>query len=209
MRIDPDFDRRRPSSEGKAFVYVLPLRSEELLKLGFSRDPAVRMQSLHARYFEFFDLDRVFVIETDRVREARRMESELKRAIEIHRAPAPLEVSWQARGETEWYRGAYASLCAAARELAQRGFSVRPGNSWLRDRLLARSGDLYEWSLLVFEQMRLAHDPTELVHRATLAATLRDRLDALTAVDIDVAQCTPVDVVDWYCALGRNDVRGQ
>jgi hypothetical protein len=38
---------------------------------------------------------------------------------------------------------------------------------------------------------------------------LRDRLDALTAVDIDVAQCMPVDVVDWYCALGRNDVRGQ
>jgi len=38
-------------------VYVLPCQHDDILKLGFSRDPLLRMQTLHQRYFDFFDLD--------------------------------------------------------------------------------------------------------------------------------------------------------
>jgi hypothetical protein len=59
---DPDRDDRpwRPAASGPSFVYVLPCLGEDLLKLGMSRDPLDRFQSLHPRWFDFFDLDSTF-----------------------------------------------------------------------------------------------------------------------------------------------------
>ena len=45
------------ASRGRAYVYVLPCRDEDLLKLGFSRDPFTRFHTLHRRFYEFFDLE--------------------------------------------------------------------------------------------------------------------------------------------------------
>ena len=99
--IGPD-SPTRPASAGRAFVYVFPCRHEDILKLGFSRDPLLRMQTLHQRYFEFFDIERAFLIQTDMVRDARRIEREFGDAIVAHRAPAPRVVSNAAGGHTEW-----------------------------------------------------------------------------------------------------------
>lgn len=203
VRIDPIIDLRRPAREGRAFVYVLPLRSEELLKLGYSLDPVVRMRTLHPRYFDFFDLERAWIAETDRVRDARGLERDLKRRVREHRAVAPLEVRPQAGGETEWYRGAYEPLREAALELAEKGyvihFAARP---WLRERLLARSTALYEWSAQIFGQMQIAHSEPEAAVAATLAGALRSELDALAAFDIDVAGSVPDEVGAWYGCSG-------
>ncbi|WP_159015667.1 hypothetical protein [Cognatiluteimonas profundi] len=57
-RIDPREPGNRGPSRGRCYLYVLPCAYEDLLKLGFSRDPLDRMQALHPRWFEFFDLDR-------------------------------------------------------------------------------------------------------------------------------------------------------
>jgi len=198
-RIDTLIDLRRPSSDGRAFVYMLPLRAEELLKLGFSRDPVVRMRSLHPRYFDFFDLERAWIIEADRVREARAIEREFKRRVREHRAPAPLEVRPQAGGETEWYRGARDILQAAASGLIAQGYNVHLGaRPWLRAQLLARSSGLFEWSSQMYGQMQVARAEPELVVRDALGSALRAELDALTAFDIDIAGAVPDDVGAWY-----------
>ena len=110
-----DIDRPwRPASVGQSFVYVFPCHGEDILKLGFSRDPLNRLQTLHQRYFEFFDIDRAFLIQTDRVREARAIEHSLKIELALHNAPAPLVVERKAGGHTEWYRGASIRLRHAA-----------------------------------------------------------------------------------------------
>jgi hypothetical protein len=202
-RIDALIDLRRSSSEGRAYVYVLPLRTDEVLKLGFSRDPVVRMRSLHRRYFDFFDVERALIVETDRVREARAVERDLKRRIHEHRAQVPIEVRPQAGGETEWYRGAYAPLREAARELVQRGYRVHvDARPWLRERLLARSALLFDWSAQVYEQMQIARSEPELIMRAAMASALRDELDALAAFDIDFAGAVPGEVGAWYRRSG-------
>ena len=44
-------DAPRFASRGRTFVYVLPCRDEDILKVGFSRDPLDRFRTLHRRFF--------------------------------------------------------------------------------------------------------------------------------------------------------------
>ena len=120
---DPDRDDRpwRPAASGRSFVYVIPCLGEDLLKLGMSRDPLGRFQSLHPRWFNFFDLDNARLVETDTVREARAIETRLRQMLRVHNAPAPLLVSAVAGGHTEWFRGALANL------LDSLGLGTAPG----------------------------------------------------------------------------------
>ena len=199
MRIDPDIDLHRPAADGRAYVYVLPLRIEELAKVGFSRDPLARMRALHRRYFDFFDCERVVTVETDRVHEARAIETALKRQLHEHRAVAPLEIASAAGGGSEWYRGASALIGSRIEALEADGYRVhRAASGWLRDQVRERCAELFEWSSQVFEQMRLARSAEELSMRDALAAQLRDALDALRAFDIDVAMAVPAHVEGWY-----------
>ena len=113
----------RTLSRGRCFLYVLPLAShEDVLKLGCSRDPLDRVQALHPRYFEVFDLERAFLVETEAVRDARALELELRRMLVAHNAPAPLTVRREAAGHTEWYRGAFAQLAGAVAQDARSDF---------------------------------------------------------------------------------------
>ena len=72
MPIDPrDPSHAQTASRGHCFLYVAPCAYEDLLKLGFSRDPLQRLQALHRRWFEFFAPERIALVEVDAVREAR------------------------------------------------------------------------------------------------------------------------------------------
>lgn len=108
--IQPGDVRSSSLSRGPCHAYVLPCAYEDLLKFGFSRDPLGRMRSLHRRYFECFDLDRAILVETETVRDARRIELAWRRELTLHNAPAPLVVRRAAGGRTEWYRGAWEAL---------------------------------------------------------------------------------------------------
>jgi Meiotically Up-regulated Gene 113 (MUG113) protein len=77
---------------GYGYVYICPCAWEDHCKIGFSRDPLSRIQSLHRRWFEFFDLDQAVLVETESVRDARDLELELRRPLASHNAPAPLTV---------------------------------------------------------------------------------------------------------------------
>jgi hypothetical protein len=186
-------------ARGPAFLYVLPCAPEDLLKLGMSLDPLTRMQAMHPRFYEFFDLARAFAIETETVADARRLETLHARQLREHRAPAPLTVSDAAGGHTEWYRGAYATLRGAAQLLEHRGHTMHaPLTEWLKPRMLARTASLFAWSSLL--------DVVELEARGGDAvATLnqrrvRDALDAFTAFEIDLSDHVPRAVLDWHAA---------
>lgn len=201
--MTPPIDRRDPASRtlsrGRCFLYVLPLAShEDVLKLGFSRDPLDRVQALHPRYFEVFDLERAFLVETEAVRDARALELELRRMLVAHNAPAPLTVRREAAGHTEWYRGAFAQLAEAGEALEARGYVLHdPLRAWLREALLARGDRLFSWT-----QAMLGPEELEWPVAVTPGQrAVRDVLDACAAFDIALEPMLPKAVSRWYRQL--------
>ena len=194
-RIDTREPGNRGPSRGRAYLYVLPCAYEDLLKLGFSRDPLDRMQTLHPRWFEFFDLDRAFLIEAETVRDARDIELGLGHAIAEHNAPAPLVIRRAAAGHTEWYRGAYARLRTAADMLAAGGYVMHdPLRTWSREALSSASDRLFAWT-----EAMLTPDELETPRCLTPnQQTVRDALDARVALGLDVDNLVPTAVLRWY-----------
>lgn len=200
MPIDPrDPASIRTLSRDRCFVYVAPCAYEDLLKLGHSRDPLRRLQSLHRRWFEFFAPERIVLVETDTVREARALELALKRQLVDWNAPVPLTVAREAGGHGEWFRGAGGQLERAVRGLEEQGHRVHaPALSWLRDALQARGDLLYAWT-----EAALSVDELELRAGPTPAQRLvRDALDAYAAFGIGLEERLPPAVWRWYGAGG-------
>jgi hypothetical protein len=199
----PAMRRSTLPGEGSAYVYVAPCRYEDILKLGFSRDPFKRLQSLHARWYEFFDLNAGWLIETDRVREARDLELQLRRTIIVHNAPSPLVVMVRAAsGHTEWFRGALGALGEATDRLAALGHVVhRPPRGWMQRRLRERSDRLWHWSdemLQAIEQATHVGEPQDRID--SLQRQLIDALDAYPALGLSVDERVPAAVNDWRAA---------
>jgi hypothetical protein len=180
---------------GRCFVYVLPSTWEDHCKIGFSRDPLSRLQQLHRRWYEFFDLERGLLVETETVRDARDLELELRRPLAEHNAPAPLTVRREAAGHTEWFRGVAPQLEEAVRGLQRRGHVVHaPLRDWLRPVLLARSDPLFSWT-----QAQLSPDELEgLVEGTPVQQMVRDTLDAYGALGIELEPLLPGEIWRWY-----------
>lgn len=199
MPVDPrDPVHTRTASRGRSYLYVAPLAWEDHLKLGFSRDPLQRLSSLHPRWFEAFDLDRVLLVQAETVRDARALELRLRRALIEHNAPPPLTVRETAGGFTEWYRGAYDVLADEVRACSAAGHIVPDSaRGWLRDALLLRSDRLYAWSSAALDADDFdAPHVTQAHHRA-----VRDALDAYAALGIEVADQVPEAVAAWHRAV--------
>ncbi len=200
-----DPDSTRASSEGASYLYVLPCHGEDLLKLGFSRHPLQRMQALQSRYFEFFDLDRAFLVETETVRDARDLELALGHAIAVHAAPVPLVVREEAGGHSEWYRGAHAALAAEMAALAARGYSVHhPLRPWLRGELLRSRDDLYAWARTLLDGLQGEAEWLDRPQMVDLRRHALDTLDAYAAVGIPVADALPDLLAHWYRSATGN-----
>ena len=199
-----DPEQTRASSEGACFLYVLPCAYEDLLKLGFSRQPLRRMQELQTRYFEFFDLERAFLVETETVRDARKLELDLGRAIVAHGAPAPLLVRDEAAGHTEWYRGAYDVL-------AQRDRAAPPNAATRVHHPLralaaapvaaARGSELFGWAHDgVSTACRASRTWLTIRSRRRCARHVLDTLDAQPRSTFPSCRCCRSALADWYCA---------
>jgi hypothetical protein len=199
---DTDRDDRpwRPAASGPSFVYVLPCLGEDLLKLGMSRDPLGRFQSLQPRWFDFFDLDSARLVETDSVREARAIETRLRKLLRAHNAPAPLLVSEAAGGGTEWFRGASDLLERETEALGVAGLRMHaPARAWLREALAMRGGLLFHWSSRMLEAIDPDFaPPPDARAPSSLERTLRDALDAYQAFGIDVGPLVPEAVLRWW-----------
>ncbi len=196
-----DPDRGPGASEGRCFLYVLPCLGEDLLKLGFSRNPLLRAQQLHRRYFEFFDLDRAFAVETDSVREARRMELALRRRLSAHNAPAPLTVARAAGGHSEWYRGAQEDLQQQAGQWHRQGHRLhRPLRAWLAQELAVQEERLFEQAQALLAQLQGEPGLLDTPALAGLRSGLLDALDACAALDRDPQPRLPAPLREWYRA---------
>lgn len=196
-RIEPREPGNRGPSRGRCFLYVLPCAYEDILKLGFSRDPLARMQALHPRWFEFFDLDRGFLVEAETVRDARDMELGLGRLIAEHNAPAPLVIRRPAAGHTEWYRGAYASMQRSGEMLAAGGYVLHaPLRDWIRGALAGLDDRLFSWSEAMLSADELDLDACVTPNQRAV----RDALDARRALGIPIRPWLPEAVMRWYCS---------
>ena len=193
----------RPAASGACFVYVFARPGEDLLKLGMSRDPLGRLQQLHPRWYEFFDLDAGWLVATDRVRDARRLELRLAHALADHSAPSPLTVRAAAGGATEWYRGAGGWLGREADSLVSLGYTVhRPLRPWLLGRFADHAGRLFHWSEQLLETIE-SSPPVSGHPPGALEWTLRHGLDALPAMGLPLSAFVSPKVATWHAAFCR------
>lgn len=199
---DAGRDLGHDAQVGRSYLYVFPCTWEDHCKIGFSCDPLSRMQAFHHRYFEFFDLDGGWLVETETERDARDLELQLHHQLVEHRAPAPLVVRVEAAGRTEWFRGTDAVLPGAIDLLRQRGHTVHaPLRRWMRSALAQRVDQLYAWSLAQLCADAWQLDPASPGSPWTPAQRLvRDSLDAYLALEIDPAPWLPPEVAQWYFA---------
>lgn len=200
---DAGQDSAQDAPAGRCCLYVFPCTWEDHCKIGFSRDPLSRMQAMHHRYFEFFDLDGGWLVEAETERDARDLELQLHHLLAAYSAPSPLVVRRDAGGHTEWFRGAQAVLPDAIELLRQRGHAVHdPLRSWMRRALLQRADQLYAWSEAQLSAGAWQLDaPSAGVPWTPAQQLVRDSLDAYVALEIDVAPWLPPDVAQWYCAI--------
>jgi hypothetical protein len=199
--MEDDAPYPRFASRGKAYVYVLPCRDEDLLKVGFSRDPFTRFSTLHRRFFDFFDLERGFLLDAERVADARRIERRLIEAFADFRAMAPLVVPVSAAGHTEWYRGVHAEVATLLEDIARtEGYNLsRSLMPWLRDYLEARVDLLHDWSARIVDTLDWAtHNAPDDPDAKRLQRALLDTLDMFVAAGVMIESRLPSRVVDWY-----------
>jgi hypothetical protein len=199
--MEDDAPYPRFASRGKAYVYVLPCRDEDLLKVGFSRDPFTRFSTLHRRFFDFFELERGLLLDAERVTHARRIERRLIETFREQRAMAPLVVPASAAGHTEWYRGIHTDVSAMLEDIAKAeglplSRSLRP---WLRGYLEARADLLYDWSARIVDTLDWAeHNAPGDPAARRLQRALVDTLDMFVAAGVAIEPLLPDRVTDWY-----------
>lgn len=176
-----------------ASVYIIPARFEEILKIGFSREPAHRIRSFHTRYFEYFDLDRGFLITVNDEKDARHVERLLALQFADHRTRAPLVIEQAPGGYTEWYRSAYElALEASGQIVVEGGYPpLISAAALIREHLLREREHLFEHASALLDVIDGLGSGD--LQALKIAAAFRDVLDAFVAFDIPVDEYLPVE----------------
>jgi hypothetical protein len=175
----------------RAFVYVVPARFEEILKIGFSRKPAYRIRSFHPRYFEYFDLDQGFVLAANDEKDARRIERLLARRLADHRTQAPLVIEQAPGGFTEWYRRAHSIAFETSRQVVFEGGypPLMSAITLIREQILLEREHLFEHATALVDVVDgLGKDDPQALK---ITAAFRDVLDAFDAFEIPVEEFLP------------------
>ena len=185
------------------FVYLLPVRGEDWLKLGISTDPLRRARQFSRRFFEVFDFDQAMLLETGSPREAAVLERRFRGSFRPHRAPMPMSVRLEAGGHTEWYRGAYPALAEALRAEQAAGQTLHsPARAWFAETLQQRRGELHDWAGTLLRQY--LRDPDEALLEplpADAEALLLDTVEAYRRFGVGVAGHLPPALLEWYRTL--------
>jgi hypothetical protein len=194
-----EFLTPRTLGKGRTYVYMLPWREQDLLKVGFSRQPLVRLRTLHRRFFDVFDLDRGYLLETERLAQARRIERDLILRHAEHRSPPPLVVPDAAAGYSEWFCGVSADVTAELHRIADHeGFVLHALREWLRQVLESQSDGLYEWSLRQLEAIEYeTFNVPVAFQRGEAARSLRYVMDACEAVGLPLDSLFPQSAMAW------------
>lgn len=190
----------RTLSSGQCFVYVLPCRDEDTLKIGYARDPWVRMRAFHPRFHAFFDLQRAAVLETDLVREARLIEKQLKSTFSAETTVAPLAVRPRAGGKFEWFRGIHPHALAELRSRsATLGFALHePLSQWFRQQWQQQIDRISDWSRRQYDQLELLHFNAPPESSQAIEQTFRNLLDAWESTGLEFDEVLDDSVLRWY-----------
>ncbi|WNL44405.1 hypothetical protein RKE25_13300 [Dyella sp. BiH032] len=189
----------RTLAKGRSYVYLLPCRDQDLLKIGFSREPLVRFRTLHRRFFDYFDLERGLLMEVDRVAQARAIERDILLRHTEERSPAPLVIADRAAGYSEWLRGVEPEVSARLREWAARdGHAIHVLRDWVRQMFEAQMDRLYDWSLRMLDAIEYeAFNVPEAFATGQAARSLCYAMDACESVGIDLRKVFPDAVLAW------------
>lgn len=187
---------------GRTYVYVLPSIGEDLVKVGLTHDPLARFRAFQPRFYAHFDLERGLLIETARLREARRVERLLIERWPEHRACAPIVVDEAAGGYTEWFRGIESIIPDFASRIAERyGHALHaPLKAWLTRKLAGQADVLYQWSSTLLDEIGQRALCRADVHDQRAESMLRDMLEMYAAMDFSLESLVPAAVFDWYTA---------
>jgi hypothetical protein len=198
-----DFVMPRTLGKGRTYVYMLPWREQDLLKVGFSREPVTRLRTLHRRFFDVFDLDRGLLLETERVAQARAIERAILSRHAADRSPAPLSVPDEAAGYSEWLRGVCPGVTAMLRDTAAReSLPLHPLRDWLRARFASQSDVLYTWSLRMLEAIEYeAFNAPPEFQKGEAARSLAYTMDACEAVGLPLSRLFPDSVLAWRAGV--------
>jgi len=190
----------RTAFRGRCFVYLLPCRDRDVAKIGFSTDPIARMQSLHPRYFDFFDLERAALIETDYVRDARALESVIKKICHDSAISPPLVIKPAAGGRTEWFCGVHARTTQLFESSqVEDGYTLHANLAdWLRARIATHGGGLFDWSAHEYQIAELLHFNANPGAGTRHEKALRAALDLCRSLNLDIATLVPAAVAHWY-----------
>jgi hypothetical protein len=191
---------RCATSGSRTYVYLLPCRQEDLLKIGLTQTPLKRMRSFHRRYFDLFDLHRGWLLELDRLGQARTVERHLLRTLVEQRSLPPLVVARAAGGYTEWHRGVYEEATALMQQASTAGgHALFALDQWLYSYFLQRADLLHDWSLGMLDQIEYqTHNVPRELWCLGPSHALRDTLSACIATGLEPWRWVPPAVKDWY-----------
>jgi hypothetical protein len=204
LRTDRNDIRTSSRGSGRSYVYVLPCRDADLVKIGYSRSPLQRFETLHPRWFEYFDLDGGALVELERVGDARRMERDFLVRLAAQRTIAPYVVPKAAAGHTEWHAGVHDVALEQARTVCiEGGLALHaPLRGWLRAELGSRLDRLHDWSRAMLEAVEYERfNPVEGI-AGRPARALRDALDACAALGLPFEAALPDPVLRWHRSQG-------
>lgn len=190
----------RTLSTGRCFVYVLPCREQDTLKIGYARDPWARMRTLHPRFHDFFDLERGALLEVDRVREARALEKDLKSRFADARDVEPLQIRERAGGRFEWFRGVHPQVIDELQLLSgELGYPLHmPIRDWLREQWLMQLSHLVDWSQHRYEQIEALHFSADSIHALQSERALRNLLDSWQSIGVPLEDRLDSRLRRWY-----------
>lgn len=203
MAAMDDFVMPRTLGKGRTYVYLFPWREQDLLKVGFSRQPLVRLRTLHRRFFDVFDLDRGCLLETERLAQARKIERDIIVRHAEQRSPPPLVIPDAAAGHSEWFRGVCPQVTAALQAAAAReGLALRSLRDWLQQWFQGQGDGLYEWSLRMLEAIEYeTFNVPPTLQQGDAARSLRYVMDACDAVGLSLPRYFPDSALAWHAAL--------
>ena len=183
---------------GRTFLYVLPCVGEDYAKLGIATDPMDRLQAFSPRYYELFDLQQGWLVEAETEQEARGWETQWKRQLRVHAAPAPLTVPARAGGHTEWLRGALAELGSLRDALELQGYTVHSSlHSWVRERLSQQRELLASAEQAATSGFGTPSQwPAAIAHPSLLR--MRDGLDAYVALQLPIRGLLSAELRAWH-----------
>lgn len=179
------------------FVYLFALSDCTAFKVGFSCNPLQRICTFSRRYFERFDLSQSVLLNVTDCDVARALEAKLKGELASVRTEAPVWVSKDAGGHTEWFSAVYFSDAEACLRASRARTQATSAFELFRGDLEHYTRHFELWARSAIEREAEVRSLAERgYHVADKSGALRDWLDAYRYFDLPLFAAEP-ELSEW------------